>query len=70
MYGLKHFRGIVTERHDITDELWTMRMRPDEKISFLPGQYVTIGLPAQDRLIERPYSVASSPHRNWSSFSS
>jgi ferredoxin/flavodoxin---NADP+ reductase len=62
MYGPKHLKGIVTERRDITAELWIVRVRPDEKISFLPGQYVTIGLPTQDRLIERPYSIASSPY--------
>src|SRR5262249_37671503 len=27
----------------------------------LPGQYVTIGLPTGDKLVERPYSVASPP---------
>ncbi|HTX38745.1 MAG TPA: FAD-binding oxidoreductase [Bryobacteraceae bacterium] len=59
--GPKHLRGVVTERRDITDELWIVRVRPDERIAFLPGQYVTIGLAAEDRLIERPYSVASSP---------
>jgi ferredoxin-NADP reductase len=32
------------------------------RISFLPGQYITIGLPAGDKLVERPYSVASPPH--------
>jgi len=61
MYGLKHIRGIVSERRDVSGELWIVRVRPEEKISFAPGQYVTVGLPADSKLIERPYSVASSP---------
>ncbi len=57
----KHIRGVVTGRRDITADLWIVRIRPEVRLSFLPGQYVSIGLPAQDRLIERPYSVASPP---------
>lgn len=57
----KHIKGIVTSRREITPELWVARIRPEETIPFQPGQYVTIGLPASPRMIERPYSVASSP---------
>jgi ferredoxin--NADP+ reductase len=61
MYGPKHLTGVVTERRDITSDLWIVRVRPETRISFLPGQYITIGLPAGERLVERPYSVASAP---------
>jgi ferredoxin--NADP+ reductase len=61
MHGPKHLKGTVTERRDVTSDLWIVRVRPETSISFLPGQYVTIGLPAGDRLVERPYSVASPP---------
>src|SRR5262245_36030854 len=61
MYGPKHIRGIVTVRRDLTSDLWIVRVRPETKVSFLPGQYVTIGLPTGDKLVERPYSVASPP---------
>jgi ferredoxin/flavodoxin---NADP+ reductase len=57
----KHVPAVVTLRRDIAADLWIVRLRPDEKVSFLPGQYVTVGLPGAERLIERPYSVASSP---------
>jgi ferredoxin/flavodoxin---NADP+ reductase len=56
-----HIRGIVTGRHDLTADLWIVRIRPDKPLVFMPGQYVTIGLPIDSRLIERPYSVASEP---------
>jgi len=58
----KHIKAVVVARRDITAELWIARIRPEEKISFQPGQYVTVALPGSDKLIERPYSVASSPH--------
>ena len=57
----KHVRARITSRHDLTAELWVVRLAPEEKISFSPGQYLTVGLPDGNRLIERPYSVASGP---------
>jgi ferredoxin--NADP+ reductase len=57
----KHVAAVVTSRRDISSDLWIVRIRPEEKIPFIPGQYVTVGLPGPARLIERPYSVASSP---------
>lgn len=49
-------------RRDITAELWIVRIRPEERIAFRAGQYITVALPGSDKLIERPYSVVSSPH--------
>lgn len=57
----KHVAAVVTSRRDISSDLWIVRIWPEEKISFTPGQYVTVGLPGPARLVERPYSVASSP---------
>ena len=57
----KHIKGTVVARREITDELWSIRVRPAEKLSFQPGQYVTLGLPGSEKMIERPYSLASSP---------
>ncbi len=61
MIDAKHVRAVVTSRRDIGADLWIVRIRPAEKIAFAPGQYVTVGLPEASRLVERPYSVASSP---------
>lgn len=57
----KHIRAVVTSRRDISSDLWVVRLHPEEKLAFVPGQYVTVALPHGERLIERPYSVASSP---------
>lgn len=58
---LKHIKASVISRREITPELWVVRIHPEEKVAFTSGQYVTIGLHGSDKLIERPYSVASSP---------
>jgi len=57
----KYVLGRVVSRREISPELWVVRVQPSEKISFQPGQYVTAGLPGPTRMIERPYSVVSSP---------
>ena len=56
-----HIRAVVLSRRDLSPEFWVVRLLPEERLAFLPGQYVTIGLPNGQRTIERPYSVVSSP---------
>lgn len=68
----------VVGRIDITPELMILRVKPDAGVpTFLPGQYVALGLPgaapryqgapdevevpAPDKLIKRAYSIGSSP---------
>jgi ferredoxin--NADP+ reductase len=57
----KHVVGVVTSRRDVSSDLWIVRIRTEERVSFVPGQYATVALPGPERLIERPYSIASSP---------
>ena len=57
----KYAQATIVSRRDITDELWVVRMRPDIELPFRPGQYVTLGLELNGRIIERPYSIASDP---------
>lgn len=47
----------IIKRVDITSELWKVWIKPENKLPFVPGQYCTIGA----EMIERPYSIASSP---------
>ncbi len=71
----------LIDRDDLSDELTMMRVRPDSGCvpAFEPGQYITIGLPADNRsaasqsnhlpLIKRAYSIASSPNQHaWLEF--
>jgi len=54
----------LLERVDLTDSISSFRVRPDGTThQFVPGQYVTIGLATEGRLVERPYSIASSARR-------
>jgi ferredoxin--NADP+ reductase len=62
MMDAKHVGAVVSSRRDVSSDLWIVRLRPEEKLTFQPGQYVTVGLRQGEKLIERPYSVASSPH--------
>lgn len=54
----------IVARRDCAEDLWTMRLRPEKPLSFLPGQYATLGLLDAGKIIERPYSIASSPREN------
>ena len=60
----KYIKGIVTLRRELSSELWVVRLRPETKVPFNPGQYATLGLPAPEgeKMVERPYSIASSPY--------
>lgn len=61
MAETKYIKGVVTSRRDVSPELWIVRVRPQEKIEFTPGQYVTVGFADGPKIVERPYSVASAP---------
>lgn len=59
-----HENATIVERSDLTDELAFFRVRTDaDPRPFTAGQYLTLGLRAGDRLIQRAYSVASSARR-------
>ncbi len=58
------YNATISGRHDLTDALAFFRVRPDdEPTPFVAGQYFTLGLTSGRRLVQRPYSVASSPER-------
>lgn len=51
----------IVERRDLAPDLWTIRVRPAERLVFEPGQYTTLGVREGEELMERPYSIVSSP---------
>lgn len=57
----KHQTVEVAWRKDFTPDLWAIRVRPEEKLDFQPGQYATLGVENNGKLIERAYSIVSSP---------
>lgn len=50
----------LTKKEQLTEDLWKMWLKPEEKFDFKPGQYCTIGSGG----IERAYSIASSPEED------
>ena len=58
----KFQKATIIFRQDHTDDLWTIRVRPESPLNFKPGQYVTLGLEEGGKVVERAYSICSSPH--------
>jgi ferredoxin/flavodoxin---NADP+ reductase len=54
-------RAEIVSRTDHAEDLWVIRVRPERKLVFKPGQYVTLGIEQPERLTERAYSICSSP---------
>jgi len=60
----RHYNAVLGQRDDVTDRLAIFRVRADaDPFVFLPGQYLTLGLELGGRLVQRPYSIASSARR-------
>jgi ferredoxin--NADP+ reductase len=58
----KHFQARILERRDLSEDLWLVRVDPGGPFKFLAGQYATLGVEAQEKRIERAYSIVSSPY--------
>src|SRR6476660_959588 len=58
----KHFQARILERRDLSPDLWLLRLDPGGPFKFLAGQYATLGVEQNGKLIERPYSIVSSPY--------
>jgi ferredoxin-NADP reductase len=58
----ERYNATLIRRVDQHDSLAYMWVRFDgEPTPFVPGQYMTIGVFADGKIVQRPYSVASSP---------
>ncbi|HUY55079.1 MAG TPA: FAD-binding oxidoreductase [Candidatus Nanopelagicaceae bacterium] len=57
----KYDSCLITERRDLAAELWTIRVRPEAPFTFRPGQYATLGVDLDGKVLERPYSIVSAP---------
>jgi ferredoxin--NADP+ reductase len=58
-------RARITQRTEISDDLWSIRVDPGGPFSFAAGQYATLGLVSSGgRRIERAYSIVSSPYES------
>lgn len=60
----KFIPATLRERVRVTDELAIFRVATTEPFSFQPGQFATLGLQREDKLVERAYSIASAPEES------
>lgn len=58
----KFFRARITQRVDFAEDLWMIRVDTGGAFRFTAGQYATLGVQAPTKLVERPYSIVSSPY--------
>jgi ferredoxin--NADP+ reductase len=58
----KFLTATITSRREISPDLWAIRVDTGAPFAFAAGQYATLGVAGPDGLIERAYSIASSPY--------
>lgn len=63
-----HCAAELIERRNISANLALLRFRVSERPSFTAGQFATIGIAVDGELVERPYSIVSSPHEPFLEF--
>jgi ferredoxin/flavodoxin---NADP+ reductase len=51
----------ILERKDYCADLWSIRVRGEDKLAFKPGQYATLGVEQGGKVVQRAYSIVSSP---------
>src|SRR5215469_6336982 len=60
--GNKFYSARILERHDLSDDLWVIRVDPGGEYAYRAGQYATLGVVTPEKHYERPYSIVSAPH--------
>ena len=63
-----HCPAELIERRDVSANLAILRFRVAERPSFTAGQYATIGIAVDGDVVERPYSIVSSPYEPFLEF--
>jgi ferredoxin/flavodoxin---NADP+ reductase len=58
----RFLQGRIVHRVDHASDLWTVRVDPGSEFHFAAGQYATLGVSTEARLVERAYSIVSSPY--------
>lgn len=61
MAKTERYPAELIERRDVSASLAVLRFRAVEQPTFIAGQYATIGVVVDGGVIERPYSIVSSP---------
>jgi len=57
-------QGEITWRSNVSNDHWLIRVNPINPFTFQAGQYATLGVSTPQRIVERPYSIVSSPYES------
>jgi ferredoxin/flavodoxin---NADP+ reductase len=57
----KFQRVEIIERKDYCADLWSVRVQTEDAFNFKPGQYATLAVERGSALVQRAYSIVSSP---------
>ena len=68
MAKTERYPAELIERRDVSPSLAVFRFLPAEQPTFTAGQYATIGVVADGSIIERPYTIVSSPGERFLEF--
>jgi ferredoxin--NADP+ reductase len=60
--------GTIHERTQASDDLMVLRIIPEQPVAFTPGQFMSLGVEREGRIIHRAYSIVSAPHEPWLEF--
>jgi ferredoxin--NADP+ reductase len=58
----KFYRAHITSREEFSSDLWKIRVDTGGEFQYQAGQYATLGVRTPEKLIERAYSIVSSPY--------
>jgi ferredoxin/flavodoxin---NADP+ reductase len=58
----KFYRARITQREELSSDLWKIKIDAGGDFQFVAGQYATLGVRTPENLIERAYSIVSSPY--------
>ncbi len=51
----------IVSREDYSDDLWSIRGQTEAPLAFKPGQYATLGVECGAKIVQKAYSIVSSP---------
>ena len=60
----KYMVAPITRREDYSPTLWSVWMKPPEPLAFKAGQYVAFGVGNHEKVLERAFSIVSSPYES------
>jgi ferredoxin--NADP+ reductase len=58
----KFYRARIIHRDEFSPGLWKIRLDTGGEYKFVAGQFATLGVQTQEKLVERAYSIVSSPY--------